>query len=95
MTIHEGNWSTRPNSDFQFPQRITLTEEQQENILKNLRSVGIEVDIFATPRAVIPVLTHSKDAAIAVFAAIKHEVRNETKITMRFSEWSRALGLPW
>ena len=92
----EGEWSTTPSSAAVFPTTLTLSEEDQDEILRNLRSLGIEVDIFRDPHAVPGVLHHSRDAALVVFAAIKHQAKERgVFVSEKFSYWCARLGLPW
>lgn len=90
------DWSTKPNSVDIFPKALTLTEQDQDEILRNLHSLGIEINIFRDPHMVPKVLNHSRDAALVVFAAIKHQaVSRGTFVSERFSHWCARLGLPW
>ena len=90
------DWSTKPSSPFVFPTTLSLDEADREDILANLRSLGIEVDIFADPHAVPALLDHSRDAALVVFAAVKHQAKaHGVFVSETFRQWCRRLGLRW
>ncbi len=94
-----GEWSTKPESPFIFPERIRrFTEEEQEFIERALRHVGMDkamIDsIFTSPR--LPdILKTDRGVAVAVYAAIKEATKGRVKLTRTFRQWSREVGLPW
>ena len=73
---------------------VSLSEEQRDEVRRNLHSVGIFEDPFATPR--LPRFAkESEFGARALYAAVLHVTKGSHQLTMSFSEWSRSVGLPW
>lgn len=85
------DWTAAPVAT----ERPRLTDEQREAIKADLWRLGITQDPFALdPIARQKWLSSSKNVAIAVYAAIKHETRNTHKITQSFAQWCREMDLP-
>lgn len=76
----------------EVPKPIELTEEQKDDIRRNLRSIGLVFDPFASP-ALPKELQDDRFAAAAMFSALLQATKHTHKITMSFSQWCRSVGL--
>ena len=78
------------------PQRVVLSDEQKELVLKDLHSLGVTDDIFKMDGLQrLEFLNRTVWNAQVVYAALIHATQGTHKITQDFRSWSKGLGLKW